>query len=394
MTAAGHTVSEGLARWRRGAFAVGGAAGLLLLLGLFADRRQLLQSYLVAYLFCLALGLGSLALLMLHNLTGGAWGFAVRRLLEGALRTLPLLALAFVPIALGREYLYEWSRPEAALDPLLSHKAPYLNTPFFLARAALYFAVWIALARAVLRASERADRSGDPRFMLRLRRVSAAGLVLYFATMTGASFDWAMSLEPRWYSTIYGLQFVVGQALATLCLGALCAARLARHEPFARWLGPRQFHDLGNLIFAFVMLWAYVAFSQFLIIWSGNLPEETPWYAHRLGADWQALAWVLVALHFALPFGVLLVRRSKRSAQVLSAVALLLLALRLVDLYWLIAPSVQRGGLRLSWMDFAAPLCLGGLWLGTFARMLQGRPLLSLHDAGLQGSLEEGAARA
>ena len=389
-----HTVSEGLVRWRRAAFAAGGAGALLLFAGLLLDPAQLFQSYLMAYLFCLAFGLGSLAVLLLHNLTGGAWGFAVRRLLEGALRTLPLLALCFVPIALGRVYLYEWARPEALADPALAHKAPYLNTTFFLARAALYFAVWIGLARAVLRASERADRSGDARVMLRLRRVSAAGLVLYVLTMTGAAFDWAMSLEPHWYSTIYGVQFVVGQGLAALCLGTLCAARLARHPPFTRWLRPRHFHDLGNLIFAFVMLWAYVSFSQFLIIWSGNLPEEVPWYLHRSTGGWQAIAWTLFVLHFALPFGVLLVRRSKRSAEVLSAVALLLIALRLVDLFWLIAPALHRSGLHVSWMDLAAPLFLCGLWLGTFARMLQGRPLLSLQDAGLQQSLEERAVGA
>jgi hypothetical protein len=392
---AGRSLAEGLARWRRRGVAAAAAGGGALLLGAVFDLDRCLQAYLLAYLFWLAFGLGSLGLVMLHNLTGGGWGFAIRRLLEGAMRTLPWMALLFLPIAVGVGRLYEWADPNAvAADPLLRHKAPYLNAPFFLARAAVYFGVWIGLSRIVLRASSRQDRTGDARFALRLRAVSAPGIALYFVTMTGAAFDWAMSLEPRWFSTIYGVEFVVGQVLTALCFGTICAARLSRREPFSRWLDAGRFHDLGNLVFAFVMLWAYVSFSQFLIIWSGNLPEETPWYHHRLGHGWQAIALALVVFHFALPFAVLLVRRNKRSAAILARIATFLLALRMVDLYWLIAPAFHPDGLRPSWLDLAAPVALGGVWVATFAGALRGKPLLSLHDAGLQGRLEEGAQRA
>jgi hypothetical protein len=294
-----------------------------------------------------------------------------------------------VPIVFGLGTLYEWSHTDVvAKDPVLAHKAAYLNVPFFLVRAALYFALWIALARTLLRLAERYDRKLSLKALRRLKNLSGFGLAAYVLSMTFASFDWAMSLEPHWFSTLYGVHVIVGQALSTLCLAIVAAAFLARHEPFSRWLAARHFHDLGNLTLAFVMLWAYVSLSQFLIIWSGNLPEEITWYQTRTGSAWQGLALVLVALHFAAPFVILLVRRSKRDPRILARLAAALLVVRYFDLYWLILPAFEGGEFAPHWLDLVAPLTLGSLWLGLAVRNLHGRPLVSLQDARLLGQLE------
>jgi hypothetical protein len=387
------SLTSRLERIQRRALQVALAGGVLLALGLVLDRQRFFQSYLVGYLYVLAPALGSLAIVMLHNMTGGAWGFAVRRLLEAAMRTLPAMAALFLPVALGVGQLYEWSHPEAvAADPVLAHKAPYLNVPFFMVRAVLFFGLWSALALTMVRLSERYDRKLSLKALRRLKVASGAGLVLYVLTMTFASFDWAMSLEPHWFSTIYGVHFVVGQGLSTLCFAILCAALLVRHEPFARWLRPGHFHDLGNLTMAFVLLWAYVSFSQFLIVWSGNLPEENPWYLTRTGGEWQALALFLVVCHFAVPFVILLVRKSKKNARTLALVASALQLVRFADYYWLLAPAFRAGAFAPHWLDLVAPVTLGALWIALFVRNLRGRPLVSLQDAKLLGQLEASAS--
>jgi hypothetical protein len=382
-----------LDRVQRRALVIGAAGAVALLAGFFVDRVQFHRSWLLAWLFWLAPSIGSLAVVMLHHLTGGAWGFAVRRVLEGASRTLPWMALLFLPVLLGIDRVYEWAGEGArSADPLIAHKAAYLNAPFFVARAVGYFAVWIALATIQARLSWRYDHQPHPRIRRSLQKLSGAGLVLYVLTTTFASVDWAMSLEPRWSSTIYGLHFVVGQVLTTLCLAVVAASELARREPYSRWLSPAHFHDLGNLMLAFVLLWAYVSFSQFLIIWSGDLPEEIPWYVHRSSGGWQAIAIVLALFHFFAPFAVLLSRGAKRSGRTLARLALVLLVLRFVDLYWLIVPAFQQRGFSLSWMDVVAPLTLGGLWIGCFVRALRGKPLISLQDARLHSELERAPA--
>ena len=252
-------VAPALERLQRLAFTVGSGGAIGLLVGFFLDRERFYQAYLQAYLYVLGPALGSLALVMLHNMTGGAWGFAIKRLLEAATRTLPFVALFFVPIAAGvvTHQLYEWSHADVvANDPILSHKALYLNVPFFLARALVYFALWAGLALFLAKLAERYDRKLSLKALRRLKSASGFGLAAYVLSMSFASFDWGMSLEPHWFSTIYGVHFIVGQGLSTLALAIVAAAFLARHEPFSRWLSPRHFHDLGNLTLAFVMLWA------------------------------------------------------------------------------------------------------------------------------------------
>ncbi len=388
------TLSINLARLQRTTLALGALGAGLLCLGFLRDPGQFHRSYLVGYLFWLGPTLGGMAVVMLHNLTGGAWGFAIRRLLEAGMRNLPVMLLLFLPIAFGIHHLYEWSHAElVASDELLLRKAAYLNVPFFLGRAAAYFAIWCFFAFGMMRLFARYDRSLSIVALRRTKVFSGLGLAVYVLTMSFASFDWSMSLEPHWFSTMYGVHFVVGQVLTTLSLAIVVASRLARHEPFSRWIEPYHFHDLGNLLLAFVMLWAYVSFSQFLIIWSGNLPEETPWYLHRLAHGWQALAIVLVVFHFAVPFLVLLSRRRKRSSGSLALVGVGLLAVRLLDYFWLIAPAFAGGaGPRVHWMDALAPLAIGCLWIGLFIRNLRGRPLVSLQDSKLLKRLEEAPA--
>jgi hypothetical protein len=359
-----------------------GVAGLMVCLaGVFFDAPQFYRSYLVAYLFAIGFPLGCLALLMLHHLVGGNWGFVVQRLLEAGVRTLPLMALLFLPIAAGAHDLYLWARPDAvAADPLLQQKGMYLNLPFFYARAVLYFAVWIVLGQLLSQWSVEQDRSGDANLTRRLQNLSGPGLVLYGLTVTFAMIDWAMSLEPHWYSTVYGLAFVVGNGLAALALVICVAAALVEQGPLARVAGADHFHDLGNLLLAFVMLWAYLGFSQFMIIWMENLKEEIPWYLHRTMGGWQVVALALVAFQFALPFVLLLARAAKRRPQFLAGIAVVVLIMRWVDLFWLIAPAFQPQGFYFHWLDLAALGGIAGIWAATFLGYVDAHSLVPLRD--------------
>jgi hypothetical protein len=370
-----------LRRVQRVAIGVGAAALLVCALAGFANPTQLLRSYLVAYLFWVGGALGCLALLMIQHVTGGAWGVAIRRLLESGARTLPVMALLFVPIALGLGRLYEWAQPEhVAHDPLLQHKELYLNVPFFLGRAALYFVVWTIVVRSLWRWSLQQDESFDPTPGERLELLSRGGLVVMGLTMTFASVDWAMSLEPHWFSTIYGVLFMGGSALTAFALVIPVAALLSAHPPVAGLISADQLSDLGKLMLAFVMLWAYFQFSQFLIIWSGNLPEEISWYLARTRGGWQWVALAVILFHFALPFVLLLSRRLKRRASSIAVVALLVAVMRFVDVFWLVTPAWDPSRLTVHLLDLAAVLAVGGVWIWLFVRQLDGHPLLPLHD--------------
>jgi len=279
----GATLRNQLDRIQSRSLIAGAAVLSICVVAAVFDKSQFLRSYLVGYLFWLSIAVGSVALLMLHHLAGGNWGFVIRRILESAARTIPVMALLFVPLLLGLSVLYVWARPHAAIagESLQPNRA-YLNIPFFLARTALYFAVWIALAGLLNRWSRAQDQTGELNLARRFQVLSGPGIIVYALTVTFASIDWVMSLEPLWYSTIYGVIFIVGQGLSTLAFAIIMLSLLAQHEPLAEVVKPEHFHDLGNLMFAFLMLWAYTSFSQLLIIWSANLPEEIPWYVRRL----------------------------------------------------------------------------------------------------------------
>jgi hypothetical protein len=350
------------------------------------DPERFLRSYLLAFLFWVGVALGCTGLLMLQHLVAGGWGLIIRRLLESGTRTLTLMALFSLPILFGLPRLYIWARPEAvSADPLLQHKALYLNMPFFIGRTIFYFSVWMLFAWFLNRWSAEQDRNGSPDVVRRLRALSAPGLVVYVLTATFASFDWAMSLEPHWFSTAYGALFLVGQVLSALGFTIAVAMVLADREPIAGVITRKRLNDLGNLLLAFVMLWAYISFSQFLIIWAGNLPEEITWYAHRLKGGWAVVAVVLLLFHFAIPFLILLSRGVKRKARTLGIVAAALFVIRLLDLFWTVVPAESKVPANFSWMDAAAPVGMGGIWLAVFLWQLKNRPLIPLNDPLLQG---------
>lgn len=378
-------------RIQRRAFLLGIAALIIAILDGIRAPEQFFRSYLLGFVFWLGFPLGCAAFLMVHHLTGGFWGLPIRRPLEAATRTLPLLTALALPLLLGLGRLYTWTHANlVAADATLKFKQPYLNLPFFLIRNVIYFAVWWVLVRKLNRWSDEQDRTGDSAFAVRLESLSGPGLVLYGLTVTFFSIDWIMSLEPHWFSTIFGMILMVLQVLSGLSLTILVVGILSRREPLANAITPDRFNDLGNLVFTFVMLWAYLAFSQFLIIWAGNLVKEIPWYLTRAEGGWAIVAIVIIFLSFAIPFYLLLMRAIKRRVETLSTLCGALIVVTFVDVYWMIAPSYEKTGPRFYLLDFLLPVGLGGIWVAAFVRQLKGRPLLPLHDPGFAGALEHG----
>ena len=371
------------------ALAVGFLFFALFVFGWLVDRTQFFHAYLVGFIFWIGVTIGSLALLMLQHLMGGAWGLIIRRVLEAATRTLPLMLILFIPILVGLNQIYPWTN-RAAMDqvPALREKtANYLNPAFFMTRAAIYFAIWSLMALALNWLSLQQDRTADPRIGKRLQMISGPGLGLLILTITFASIDWVMSLDPAWFSTIFGLIFVASWSLSALAFGILVMSWLSKREPMNTVVRTSHFHDWGNLLLTLVMLWTYFAFSQYLIIWSANLPEETTWYVARTHGGWGVIALGIVILQFAFPFLTLLSRAAKTSPQKLALLAVLILAMRIVDVIWLVEPSFNREHFHLSWMDLVAPLAMGGLWIATFAWQLQKRRLVPINDPRLEQAL-------
>ena len=363
--------------------AVGAAASAV---GFLTQRQQFFQSYLIAWLFWISMTLGCLAIMMLHHLSRGAWGLIIRRTLEAATRTLPLLTLLFLPILLGLQELYIWARPEAANDPLILQKAAYLNPTAFAFRSLVFLAIWMLFAYALNRLSLQQDKTGDPALIRKMQTVAAPGLGIFCLAATFASIDWLMSLDPHWYSSIFGVYFIIGTGVAGFAFISIVALYLSNRAPLAGVIRPKHFHDYGKLLLAFVMLWAYMGVSQLLIIWSGNLPEEVPWYLHRVQGGWKWVSITLVLLHFVLPFVLLLSRDFKRNARLLGGVSLMVLAMRWVDLYWLAAPTFHHH-LTGHWLDLTTMAGIGGIWVAIFVQQLEKRPLLPANDPYLEEAL-------
>jgi hypothetical protein len=346
-------------------------------------------SYLFAFAFSLAIPLGSMAIWLIHNQTGGAWGLAIHRVLEAGTRTVPFMAILFVPLLFGLDRLYLWADPsrlaEERLRALLASKIPYLNVPWFLGRAAVYFAAWGLVALVLSRRAAALEARPDPRLARRLQLFSGLGFVIYGLVMTFAAIDWMMSLEPDWYSTIYGMLVAAGQLVPGLAFAVGFTAWLVAYGPrSAEQADPDVWNDLGNLMLASVMFWAYLSISQWLLIWSGNLPEEITWYVRRSHGGWQVIAWLLGVCYFALPFLALLSRRVKRDRRGLIAVGAGLVVLSVVYHFWLINPVYSarlagqyegHGVLSLHWLDIAALAGVGGLTLAMFVWQLRARPL-------------------
>jgi hypothetical protein len=383
------TVHAQFDRAQRIALVIGAIA--IFLCGLFAmhDLTRLFRSYLFAYVYWLAIPIGCMAILMLHHLTGGWWGYPIRRLLEAATRTFVWMAVLFLPVLLGMSHLYKWAQPaEVAADPLLQYKRPYLNPQFFMVRVVIYFAIWIGLAWLLNKWSSEQDRTADPRLATRLEAMSGPGLILWGIAVTYSSIDWVMSLEAHWFSTIYGMIVMVVSALTAMSFVVFVLRKLSGEEPISSAVSASQFNDLGNLMLTFVMLWAYLSFSQFLIIWAGNIKDEIPWYMSRAFGGWGVVAVILIVLHFALPFVLLLQRSVKRRLRMLSVVAGMLMVLSLVDVYWLVVPAYETTGPRVSPVDILAVVGIGGMWLAAFFSQVKKWPLLPQHDPRFEGVLE------
>jgi len=378
---------EDLAGLRRNAL-IAGVVGLVpTVAGAFLSPQQFYRSYLVAFLFWLGVALGSLGILALHHLTGGAWGLMIRRILEAAARTSPVFAILFLPVFLGRGHLFPWAdAAKVAASHVLTHRQGYWQVPFFLGRAAFYFLVFWAVSALLSSFSKRQDETADPALVRKMQFVAGPGLMAYAVTSTFAAFDWLMSLNDRWFSSLYGVWFMEGQVLSALAFVILVTLFLSSRAPMEGVYQPRHFHDYGKLLLAFTMLWAYLSVSQFLIIWSGNLPEEITWYKGRIEGSWAAFSLILVFLHFVAPFVLLLSANLKKDVKRLSIVASLLFVMRWVDLYWQAAPAFWPA-FHMSWLDVTSTLAIGGIWVWLFVGQLQKRPLLPVNDPQLPQAL-------
>lgn len=376
------------------------AVGLGLAQNVDANKPQFLQSYLYAYLFWLGLSLGSLAFGILHFLTGGRWGIRLERILQAGMGTLPLMALLFLPIWMNMQELYSWSRPGAMDSELMHKKAFWLNASGWTTRIFIYFAIWMFCAWLLTSRGKKRDATGDKNAESGVRFLAGPMIILHVLAVTFAVIDWAMSLEPAWFSTMFGVIFVAGQGISTLAFSVLICAWLRKDEQFGKLFGADHFHDLGTLMFAFSMFWTYTSFSQYLIIWSGNLPEEIMWYLHRMQGGWTTLAIILVVSHFAAPFFLLLMRGIKRNAGLVRKVAMWMIFARLIDLFWLVAPETEHEGGpismlgALSWQTAIVPLGLFALWVGLYMQQLRQRPLLPVHDPQFEEALGPALAHA
>lgn len=351
---------------------IGGAATVI---GLFTNIQQFYQSYLFAYLFILGLSTGAFGLVVLHYLVGGEWGAVIRRILEAAAKTLWLVAVLFIPFLFGLSELFPWARAGfVAESSTLQFKHAYLNEMFFTGRALVYFGLWLGLTVLLTRWARRGMAEKSSPHRRRFQRVSAFGLILYVLTMTFASLDWIMSLDPEWFSTIFGFLTVAGQVLAAMSLALLLVPLLAKAPPLKDTITTRHFRDLGALTLAIVMVWAYFAFSQYLIIWSGNIPREVIWYLSRATGGWLWLGVFVIAAQFVLPFLVLLSLRAKQNPRILAGLAAAILIARLIDNFWQIAPAFHPEGLAIHWLDIALPLALSGLWALAFIWHLRRTP--------------------
>jgi len=368
-------------RVQRSVLFVGLLALVISLAGLFMDPAHFWQSYLFAFIFWSGLALGCLGIFFLHNVVGGNWGVAIRRLVESGVQTLPLILVFAIPLFFALGTLYKWTDAGYRAEHFATgHKAAYLNPTWFIIRTLLYFAIWLFSGLRILKMANEHDRTGDPALFRRIKARSAPALLVFVVTTTLAFIDWIMSLEPDWYSTIYGWMFTVGEVLLTFSFLVAVLVLLSKREPFASFLTRQHYHDIGNLMLAFTMLWAYMSFSQFLIIWAENLPDEIPWYVRRFSGGWGYIAWTIAIFHFFVPFFLLLLRFVKKNPTRLRTLAVWIIIMHILDVFWIVGPAFRQRGLEVYWTDLVALIGLGGVWLAFFIYNLKARPLLASRD--------------
>ena len=363
---------------------VGVVGAVATVVGFVLSRDNFYSAYLISYMDLLGLSLGCMAVLMLYHLVGGKWGTVIRRFLEAGMMTLPMMFVLFLPILLSIPRIYPWAAPGhvPANPTIASIEAGYLNATGMWIRWVIYFAIWIVMAYFLNRWSTEQDTpEGGAKSTLRFRALSGPGLVIYAFSISFAVIDWVMSLQAHWISTIYGFIFIAGQALAAFSFAVLIEAILVKREPLSNYLTPVEVHDHGKMMLAFVMVWAYFSYSQWLIMWAGNLPDEISWFLRRIHGGWGYVGVFLAAFHFGVPFALLLSRPLKRKTTTLVWVAAWLLIMRWVDIWWHVepAPPFQHATIHLSWLHFATVLGMGGFWAAYFCRNLRARPLLAVY---------------
>ena len=361
--------------------------------GAFVRPDEFYRGYLLAIMAWLGVTLGSMAILMIRHLTGGGWGMVIRRILGAAMRCIPLMTVLFIPLLFGIPRLYIWAGPldKIADQHLREHlkdiTQSYLSVHGFIIRAAIYFAIWNLLSFLLSKWSRETNFPNAPDHTDRFRTVSGPGLILYAFTISFAAIDWVMSIDPSWISTMYGLILLIGEVLSAMCFAVVVERILVKYKPMSDWLKPDFVHDHGKWMLTFIMVWAYFSFSQWLIIWAGNLPDEITWYMKRLNGGWGAVGLALVLFHFSVPFAILLSRSFKRNIYKLAWVAVGLMIMRYVDLWWIIEPNYSST-LSLTWADIVVPIAMGGLWLWFFFRNLNEMPLLPMYDRDAHEVLE------
>ena len=379
-----HVSSRSFRRPAIVALVLGGLGLLAAVVGVLTGAEAFFQSYLLAFLFWLGLALGCMVMLFVNHMAGGSWGAMTRRPLEAGVSVLPVMALFFIPLLFGLNILYVWTDATYLLEhPTVANKTAYLNVPFFIGRAVLYFALWILGAFVFLRDSGRQDDDapGSGRIGYKLKSLSPAWIIIYVITMTFASIDWAMSLTPVWFSGIYGAIFMISQAITAISFIIAIMVYLASREPaMNELLTAKRLQDLGNFLMAFIMFWAYVSMSQLIIQWSNNIIETNTWYVVRLGPTWIGVSVFLLLFGFFAPFAILFSRWVKRKRRALLLVAAWAILVQAVNLFWFIVPTFGRAGFQLTWLDVALWVGVGGIWLFAYFRSLGSRPLLPLHD--------------
>ena len=385
------TEATGIAR-AQGPALIGGIIFVIIsIVGWVMDPIEFYRGWLPSYIFWFEIAAGALGILMIQYVTGGEWGLMIRRPLGAAARTMPLMILFFIPVVVGMKHIYPWANPElVAQDHLLHLKQAYLNREFWLARTAIYFVLWILWAWRLRVLSLRFYEDRSPETELKRRKWAAIGLAMIVLTLTFASIDWLMSLEPKWYSSMYGISFVVGCGLSAFVYVIFLLTQLAKTKAMAELVKPSHFRDLGNLMLAFVMLWAYTAFSQFLLIWYANLKEEVPYYTIRSHGAWGWIVAILILFHFFLPFFMLLMRSIKDRPETIFIVTFILLILRYVEIYWLVAPAFYPEHFHFPWVSATSFIGIGGVWFWFLVQQLKGQTIIPIHETWVDEAIREG----
>jgi hypothetical protein len=367
---------------------------VLLVAGYFmVGAQQFLRSYLVGMFFWFGMGMGCLVVLMIHFVSGGAWGVMIRRILEAGTRTLYVMWLAFLPLVILAPKLYSWADPAHAHDKITELKHIYLNYPFFVARYLIYGVIWLGITYFLNKWSRLEDETKDWKYSSALEKLSAPGIVIYFFTITFCAVDYLMSLDITWFSTVYGFLIAAGQGLSATSLAVAVLVLLGNYEPMEHLITKKHLHDLGKLMLAMVMMWAYLSFAQYLITYSGNLPNEISWYIKRLNGGWEWVGLILLLFHFVLPFCLLLSQTLKKNPKTIAAIAIFIICIRVIDVFWLVEPNftnLMHPVFAISWLDIVAPLGFGGLWLAMFFHNLPTRPFVPLGEPNLQKALSHG----